>query len=420
MQILKFPFEDVPQFADRDRAYALKYPTLRPFYKYEVNLQTFAQVFQDKSKELINREVLVKVLHDQYQQFPSSPLVQAQIEKLAHPTTFTVVTAHQPSLFTGPLYFIYKIISVINLAELINQHYPDYHVVPVFVMGSEDHDFDEINHLHLFGKRIEWKNDEQGAVGMMKTTSLLPVLEELKGILGESENAQQLFNLMHQAVTTYTHYGTAIQYFVNELFKQYGLVVFNMNEPALKRLFIPYIKQEVFEQTAQPVVEATQQALNKLGFASQAMPRAINFFYMMEQLRNRIVQEDNTFKVLGTDLVFTASEMNTEIETYPERFSPNVVMRPVYQEIILPNLAYIGGGGELAYWQERQKQFEQLGVNFPMLIRRNSAMLVDSGSLKRLEKLGLQMPDLFEATEHLIKRFLKDNAESELSLNHEK
>jgi bacillithiol biosynthesis cysteine-adding enzyme BshC len=420
MQVLKFPFGDVPQFAERDRAYTLGHPALRSFYKYDVHIQAFDQVFKDKSHNPTNRSVLVQVLKNQYNQLAESPLVMAQIEKLAHPNTFTVVTAHQPSLFTGPLYFIYKIISAINLAESLNQHYPAYHTVPVFVIGSEDHDFDEVNHLNLFGKRIEWQSNEQGAVGMMKTQAIKPLLEELKPILGESTHAQQLFDLLQKAYNGFENYGEATQYFINELFKQYGLVVFNMNESSLKRIFIPFIKKEIFEKPSHALVVNTQQSLSEVGFSPQATAREINFFYMKEQLRARIVFEEEQYKVLGTNLVFTSQEMLQEIENHPERFSPNVVMRPIYQEVILPNLAYIGGGGELAYWQERLTQFSFFGVNFPMLVRRNSAMLLDSSSMKRLEKLGLQIKDLFEDTENLIKRFLKENSSSELSLNHEK
>jgi len=420
MQIHHFPFQDIPQFSARDIAYTTAAERLRPFYKYEVTIEAFEQVFQDKAKENINREVLVEVLREQYNSFNTNDIALNQIEKLKDKNTFTVVTAHQPSLFTGPLYFIYKIFSAINLAEQLNATYPDRHVVPIFVIGGEDHDFEEINHAHLFNKELLWKNEESGAVGQMKTASLQPVLQELKEILGDSENAATIYEKIEHSFTQFEAYGQATQNLVHELFQQYGLVVLGMNNANLKRLFIPHIKKEIFEQPSQVLIQEVQEKLTQAGFGGQAHPREINFFYLADQIRSRIVLEEGVYKVLDTELSFTREEMEQEIETHPERFSPNVVMRPIYQEVVLPNLAYIGGGGELAYWQERQTQFAYFDVNFPMLVRRNSALWVDKGNAKRLDKIGFNLTNLFGDTEELIKTYVKENTENELSLKQEK
>ncbi|MEM8526755.1 MAG: bacillithiol biosynthesis cysteine-adding enzyme BshC [Bacteroidota bacterium] len=420
MQIHHFPFDEIPQFSARDIAYTTADERLRPFYKYEVTIEAFEQVFQDKSKANINREVLVEVLKEQYEAFKTSDLVLSQIEKLREKNTFTVVTAHQPSLFTGPLYFIYKIFSAINLAEQLNAKYSDRHIVPIFVIGGEDHDFNEINHAHLFSKELLWVNEEKGAVGAMKTASLQPVLAELKEILGNSENATTIYEKVVRSFTQFETYGQATQNLVHELFQQYGLVVLGMNNAKLKRLFIPQVKEEIFEQPSQTLIQATQEELIEAGFGGQAHPREINFFYLADQIRSRIVLEDDIYKVLDTDLNFTRAEMEQEIENHPERFSPNVVMRPIYQEVVLPNLAYVGGGGELAYWQERQSQFAHFGINFPMLVRRNSALWIDKGNAKKLNKIGFDLPTIFDDTEELIKAYVKENTENELSLKQEK
>lgn len=420
MQVQKFSFNDVPQFSTRDKAYTTADERLRPFYKYEVTLEAFEAIFKDKSTENTDRALLATVFQDQYRQFSNAPAVQTQIEKLSDPNTFTIVTAHQPSLFTGPLYFIYKIISAINLSKTLNATYPQYHVVPVFVLGSEDHDFEEINHLNLFNNTLTWQNEESGATGQMKTSTLAPVLEELKNILGDSENAVKAYEKIQHAFTSNEKYGVATQCLVHELFKEHGLLVLNMNDARLKRAFIPYIKEEIFQQPSQALIEQAQQQLTDLGFGGQATARAINFFYLKDQLRSRIVEEEGVYKVIDTDIEFSKQALLTEIETHPERFSPNVVMRPIYQEVILPNLAYIGGGGELAYWQERKTQFEHFKVNFPMLIRRNSALWLDKSTLKKMAKVEFEVHHLFEDTEELIKQYVKSHTENELSLKIEK
>jgi len=420
MEVTYIPFGDVPQLSARDKAYAAADPALRPFYKYEVNLETFAQVIADKQKDTIDRATLVDVLRKQYEKFDTSDAVLNNIAALEKANTFTIVTAHQPSLFTGPLYYIYKIISTINLCETLGQKYPNFNFVPVFVTGGEDHDFEEMNHVNLFGKKLLWQNEEKGSVGLMKTATLKPVFQQLKEILGASENATRIYDLLEKTHTDFDQYSDAIMAFANELFKAYGLVILNMNNAVLKRLFLPVIKAELLEHPSKDLVDKTRADLEAAGFKSQAFPRAINLFYLREQMRERIVYEDEVYKILNTDLTFSEAEILAEAEQYPERFSPNVIMRPIYQEWILPNLAYIGGGGELAYWMERQSQFAHYKINFPMLIRRNSVMWIDKGTSKKLNKFGFTSATIFGGTEALIKTFVKGAAEGELSLEEEK
>ena len=414
------PFEDFPQLSAKDKAYYGLHPNLAPFYKYPTTIEAFADVIKDKAKDKTNRTVLLEVLKEQYANLDTDNLVGKNVEKLASKKTFTVITAHQPSLFTGPLYYIYKIISVINLAEKLTAQYPDNQFVPIFVTGGEDHDFEEVNHANIFNKTLTWENEESGSVGMMKTGTLKSALEELKEILGESENAKEIYTLIEKAHTENEKYSAATIQMVHELFKDYGLVVVGMNHPKLKAEFRDIIKAEVFEQVSQPYMVEAKKELEAAGFSSQAHARAINFFYLRDQMRHRIVFEDNKYKVLDSDYSFTKAEMEAEIDNHPEYFSPNVVMRPLYQERIFPNLAYIGGGGELAYWLERKKQFEHFGLNFPMLIRRNSALWVDKGNQKRLTKLNVDLNFLLQDTHGMEKAFVRENSESELSLKAEK
>ena len=420
VNVTLIPYEEVPQVSSRDKAYAREDESLRPFYKYPVALESFPQIIEDKQKESINREVLVDVLVEQYQRIGVSSNVGENIKALQSDNTFTIVTAHQPTLFTGPLYYVYKIISTINLAKKLKKEYPRYNFVPVFITGGEDHDFEEMNHVNLFNKKLVWENEESGSVGAMQTSSLENVLAELKEILGNSEKAQSVYQLMEKTHTQFDTYSDAALSLANTLFENDGLVCINMNNPELKRLFIPIIKDEIFNQVSKPLVEATSKKLNAAGFKSQAFPREINFFYLNPQMRERIVFENNKYKVLNTDLEFTKEELEKEIEKHPECFSPNVIMRPIFQEKILPNLAYIGGGGELAYWMERKTQFEHFGINFPMLIRRNSAVWIDKGAQKKINKLGLSSTTLFGETENLIRDFVKNNSEGELNFTEEK
>lgn len=414
------PFEKVEELSQKDIAYATKHPKLRPFYQYDTTIAAFDKVIADKSKDPTNREVLVEVLRAQYSDLETSEATQANIEALLEPTTFTITTAHQPSLATGPLYYIYKIISTLHLSRVLNQSYPGNRFVPIFVTGGEDHDFEEVNHLNLFSKEVVWENAEGGSVGMMKTSSLSEVLTQLKDILGDRPLAQEIYEILEQAYTQNELYSQATIDLVNRLFGSYGLVVLGMNEAKLKREFIPIMKQELLERPSQAFVQKATTELEEAGFSGQAHAREINLFYLRDQIRERIVFENDRYTVLNTDYSFTEAELLAELEHHPEHFSPNVVMRPLYQELILPNLAYIGGGGEIAYWLERKEQFKHFEINFPMLIRRNSVLWLDRGTQKRMDKLGLTIDDLFIEIETLLKRFIKQNTDNELSLAEEK
>ncbi len=419
MKIIKLPYSKVPIFANRDVKYIAEDPALRPFYKYPVSLEGFRQAIADKGKEAVDRVTLVKVMRAQQARVSNSDSVMGNIEKLLLPNTFTVVTAHQPSLFTGPLFYIFKIVSTITLAKQLATTFPEFNFVPVFITSGEDHDFEEVNHLHLFGKKLEWQSGEAGPVGNMKTESLAQVLADLKTVLGSSDQANELYALIERTHTSNSRYADAAYELAHELFKDHGLVVLNTNDADLKRVFAPLIKEEILNQPSQKLVNETIAQLEAAGFPSQATPREINFFYIGEQFRERIVLDAGSFKVLNTNLVFSREEMEAEIDNHPERFSPNVVMRPIFQEKILPNLAYIGGGGELAYWLERKAQFEYFGLNFPVLVRRNSAMWMDGGSVKRMEKLGVSVDEVWLDSNELVRRYLHKNAEAEFTLREE-
>ena len=420
MKTYRIPFSEIPQLSDRDKTYANSPEQLKAFFKYKPALESFGPLIKDKQKDPTNREVLKQVILRQYQDRTISPAQQRHLDSLDQETTFTITTAHQPSLFTGPLYYIYKIISCIQLAQQLCEHYPAYHFVPIFVSGSEDHDFEEINHTHLFGKRLEWQNDQNGAVGMMKTDELQAVIADLKEILGQSENAQRLSAMIEEAYQPGRSYGEAANAFTNALFASRGLVVLNMNDATLKRLFIPMMRKELIERPSQALIEQTVEKLESAGFKQQATPREINLFYLGDQFRERIVFEDGRYQVLNQDYSFSETELLAELEASPEKFSPNVVMRPLYQELVLPNLAYIGGGGELAYWMERQSQFANFGLNFPMLVRRNSVLWIDKGNVKKMKKLGLEVKTIFEDTDLLINTYIHTNSDESLEIEQEK
>ena len=394
--------------------------TLRRFYSYTPKLESFKQVIDDRNKETINRLVLVNVLKNQYSRIKVDALVSNNIELLLKDNSYTVCTGHQLCLFTGPLYFIYKIISTINLAQALNKKYPTNNFVPVYWMASEDHDFEEIKSIHLFGKNLNWENHAaKGAVGNIKTQSLQLMIDELKQILGESENAKELITLIENAYLLNTNLADATRTFVNSLFADYGLVILDANDKQLKAQFSEIIKDDIFNNSNFKIVNETIVELNRVGVNAQVKPREINCFYMLEGLRERIIFENQTYKINNSEITFSKDELLSELHNHPERFSPNVVLRPIYQQTILPNLAYIGGPGEIAYWLQYKAMFDFHKVNFPVLVPRNFALLIDLKSIQQIQKLGLQTIDIFNDVELLIKEFVNKNAGALISLKNQ-
>ncbi|NNK87340.1 MAG: bacillithiol biosynthesis cysteine-adding enzyme BshC, partial [Flavobacteriaceae bacterium] len=333
---------------------------------------------------------------------------------------FTITTGHQLNLFTGPLYFLYKIISTINLTRLLNKAYPEYNFVPVYWMATEDHDFDEINYFNFKGRKVQWNRDASGAVGRMDTKGLEEVSRAFASHLPKGKTADELMELFEEAYTAEHSLTQATRYLANALFGEYGLVIIDGDDNNLKRLLIPVIEKEINGNLAFKHVAQTNAELSESGYKIQVNPREINLFYLTDGLRERIIEHEGQFKVNNTGIMWDRTSLFEEIHAHPERFSPNVITRPVYQELILPNLCYIGGGGELAYWMQLRSYFDELHLPFPILLLRNSAVLVSQKQFQKLAKLKLEVSELFKTPHDLNSEYTRRFSEINIDFSAQK
>ena len=381
-------------------------------YKTDIEAYLKANAFSN-----VKREVLVAALTQQANLVENtSELSKKNIQDLLKSNVFTVTTGHQLCLFTGPLYFIYKIISTINLAKELQQQFPEKQFVPVYWMASEDHDFEEINHANVFGKKVIWNSEQKGSVGDFKTTELQQTITELKTILGDNENAQQLIVLFENAYLKHPNLADSTRYLVNELFGEYGIVILDGNDKTLKALFKEEFKADFFESKSFSAVNSTIEKIEK-HYSAQVKPREINVFYKDENIRERIEKkEDNTYQVVNTNITFSKTELENVIETTPEKLSPNVVLRPLYQQKILPNVTYVGGPGELAYWLEFKSLFEAYNITFPNLMPRQFVAIIDKNTQQKMTKFDLSLSDVFKDGELLVKEFIKIQ-QTDINLN---
>ncbi|HEX7413765.1 MAG TPA: bacillithiol biosynthesis cysteine-adding enzyme BshC [Bacteroidia bacterium] len=421
MQLNKtsIPFEKVNFFGKLFLNYVNNKPT--DFFTYQPSAQGIKTFVENNAYSNLNRALLVDELRKQNNGLTLSKATNENINSLQHPTTYTITTGHQLCLATGPAYFIYKILSVINLCEQLNLKTQDSRLkttfVPVYWMASEDHDFEEVNHVHLFTKKITWNTNQKGKVGDFTLEGIETFLAEIKQTLGESEQAEKLNTLLTHAYSK-SNLADANRYLVNELFGKYGLVILDGDSKALKQEFIPEIKKDIFENTSFKTVTASNEKLKQQGYDAQVTPREINIFYTDKNIRERIVKENDVYKVLNTDLHFSKEELEKLIDTETEKFSPNVVLRPMYQQKILPNAAYVGGPGELAYWLQYKAMFDEALIPYPVLVPRNFVFYLDKNLQQKMQKLNLSVEDFFTEKDKLIKNYAL--AQQPFSLDKEK
>jgi bacillithiol biosynthesis cysteine-adding enzyme BshC len=392
---------------------------LQPFYQYRPDLAGFKAAIEQQNRT-VNRSILAEVLQKQYAGITPAALLAENLQLLQQENTFTITTGHQLNIFTGPLYFIYKIVTAINLAKDLKKQYPDYNFVPLYWMATEDHDFEEINHVKLEDKMLTWEKQASGATGRLNTKDFQEVLSAYKGYLGISENGEKLADLVEKAYAENETLSAATRVLVNGLFGNEGLVCLDADEPALKQQFAPIVYRDITEQHSFKCISDTNAALEAQGYKPQVNPREINFFYMTDQLRERIIEVDNEYRVNNTYISFSKEALQQEINDYPERFSPNVVMRPMYQEVILPNLAYIGGGAEVTYWLQLKSNFDFYHIPYPVLMLRNSALVIDERSARKMHILGISPQNLFCTNVDLKNDWIKTHVNLELSLEDER
>lgn len=387
---------------------------LKAFYNRFPKLENFKEQIAEKAVNYPqkNRKVLVTALQNQYKDFQISEATKENILRLSDSKTFTITTGHQLNLFTGPLYFLYKIVSTITLCATLKKEYPDHNFVPIYWMATEDHDFEEINYFNFKNVKIKWNTESNGPVGRLSTKGLADVLEVFTKELGIGQNADYLKNLFENSYLKHHNLADATRFLANELFGENGLVILDGDDLSLKQLFSPFVKEELLHKTSFQKVSETNSLLDKT-YDIQVNPREINLFYIEDKLRERIVFENNLFKINNTKLVFSEKEILQLLKDNPEKFSPNVILRPLYEEVILPNLCYIGGGGEISYWLQLQAVFEAQKVTFPMLLVRNSVVLATEKQLQRADKLNLTWKALFSNQQKLFinktKEFSKFN-----------
>lgn len=399
------PVDQTGMFSGLVSDYLKGNPALDHLLSVKVSIEGVRKAIENRKAYPTQRNVLHAVCAEWYQGIATAAQ-KKHIDALLDENTFTICTAHQCNLFTGYLYFVYKILHVIRIAETLQKSFPDQHFVPVYYMGSEDNDLDELGQFKVDGVKYVWNTTQKGAVGRMKVDKqLLQLIAQIEGQLGVFPHGAELVRLLRQSYKEGVTITNATFDLVNALFKQYGLLILVADDARFKGLYKEVMRNDLLQHDAERLVNQTGVFL-ETAYKMQVHPREINLFYFSEGSRERIIKENDQYRIDNTSLVFTQEEIIHELEQHPDRFSPNVVLRALYQEMILPDIAFVGGGAEIAYWMELKAMFDHFQVPYPMLVLRNSFLCYKKALEQKLEGFGLQIEELFQTEFELMNRYV--------------
>ena len=418
--------------------------TAQSFVNYAATKEGYKKAIEQRASFPTNRKVLVEVLQNQYTQLAKDindanvlnnnnnnalnnslnnkeafKLVNDNVSLLLKENTFTVTTAHQPNIFTGPLYFFYKILHTIQLAAELKKQFPQHNFVPVYYMGSEDADLQEVGSYNLAGEAYQWNTKQKGAIGRMKVDDeLIKLLQNLEGYWLVQPAGKEALEVLKQAYQKGKTISEATLALVHAFFGKYGLVVLQPDNAQLKAVFVDVMEKELRTGFSQKAIQPTKEKLAST-YHVQSDGRDLNLFYLKENTRARIDKQGASYIVVDTNISFTEEEIVKELHAHPDRFSPNVILRGVYQETILPGIAFIGGGGELAYWMELKNVFNEVKVHYPILQLRNSFMFMNEKQTAHWNSLGFSLEDLFKPMLELELDYVKNQTKENLALtNH--
>lgn len=358
------------------------------------------------------RELLAESLKEQYVACgteESSP-VFSNIESFKSENTIAITAGQQIHPGIGPLFVLYKIWTAIDIAADLQDRYPDFNFIPVFWMATEDHDLEEVQSARLYNDIFTWETDQTGPVGRMNPSSLVKMMEDLFERSDKTERQKKLIDLCKDAYQNQVSYGRATHKIIHEIFKDSKLVVIDPDDKKLKTLFIDQMLEDIIENSSLSAIESNKSEMKKKGISIPIGGRKINHFYIENGIRERIDLDGELYSCAAWDSQLNKAQMTELIRNNPDRISPNALLRPSYQQKILPCSHYVCGGSEVMYWLELKALMAYQNIIFPKLPIRSSAFILGKKVLEKIEKQGIALEAIFRSDEAFL-------AEADTSLN---
>ncbi len=418
-------FSNIPANQNLFLDYIEEFDNVSKFYsknfrdkdKYIIHFNTLA------SQNKVHRNNLTEIITKQYKSFNISEETKRNIELLKSSNTLAIITGQQLGIFTGPLYTLYKSITAIKLAEKLKDEFPNFNFVPVFWLEGDDHDFDEVRTISILNNEnnlvdvsyhdgIE-EEINRGSIGQLKFNDNINLIyEELHKSLRETEFKASLIDFLKSIYTPEKTFLEALKELIFNLFDKYGLIIFNPIDNEIKKLLKPIFKKSINEYKFHSTALVERSAELEEIYHAQVKVKAINLFYIDDKERLLIEPtETGELRLKGKRKKFSFDEMLNLIETYPEKFSPNVLLRPICQDFLFPTGFYVAGPSEISYFAQVNPLYEFFSIEEPFIYPRASCTIIEKGVNQVLNKYNLSVLDIFVEQKILIENIIKRNSE---------
>lgn len=381
-QIHDISFADLPDQSKLYADYIFEFERVRNYYA--VNFSSDDELRDHFAKKVTSfngkRKKIVELLRSQNAKLNNSPDFEFLLETLSHDNALAVVTGQQVGLFCGPLYTLFKTISAIKLATELKERFSNFEFVPVFWLEGDDHDLQESNHVHLLNgssdvvrvETILTNGDEENLRPLSEIKfdgSIEQVFQQLDALLPASDFKAPLLNLLAGYYKEGETYSTAFARTLTKILRK-NILLIDPYDPEVKRILKPIFEKEfqTFPKTSEEVIKQSAELEEK--YHVQVKPRVINLFYLDDGMRRGLEPIGNGFSLRGTKRKLMPEQVRMILESKPESFSPNVVLRPVCQDYLLPTAAYVAGPGEIAYFAQLKGVYQHFGVDMPPLFPR--------------------------------------------------
>lgn len=421
-------FSDIPKHQNLFLDYLYEFENVQEYYKHNFReKESYPAIFKSIRESRKDKQFdLSSIIKNQYSDLQNvSGNTQRNIELLNNENTIAVVTGQQVGILGGPLYTIYKIITAIRLANQCKDRYEAYKFVPVFWLEGDDHDFNEVRSINIFdpennvinlGYKQEIEDDDakQSVGNIYFDESLNEFLTQFEGSLRNTDFKIDLLLKLKSCYQTGKSFKQSFKELLFWLFDEYGLVIFDPQDPQVKSLLKPVFMKEIndFSTHTQKLI-AVSAELEEV-YHAQVKVKPVNLFYHTDDGRYSVEPVDNIFKLRRKRKQFTKEEILTEIENSPERFSPNVLLRPICQDYIFPTGFYIAGPGEISYFAQVTPLYDFYKIVTPIVFPRSSVTLLEKNVAAALDKYDLTLNDIFLGLDELKEKVISGLSENNL------
>lgn len=412
-------FSEIPRTSRLYQDYLYHFDRVAKFYQAEgLDLAKLAPRTAQVTAQPFSRDAVADVLADQNRRAGAGEATFANIERLRQPDSVVVITGQQAGLFTGPLYTIFKALTAIKLSEQLRAE--GVNAVPMFWIAAEDHDFEEINHTRLINREGQLVTitytacspKEGKPVGHVRVADgIRDNIEELLAALPESEFLPQVAADLRASYLPGESFADGFAKLMMRLFSKYGVVLINPLDDGLK-----HVAGEIYGRAMDHLPEFASRLVNAsatleaAGYHAQVYtsPEAVPLFMLDEGRRTALVKrDDGKFYLKNGEKSFPAEELVDTVKRCPNCFSPNVTLRPIVQDYLLPTVAYIGGPAEIAYFAQLRPNYSLLNRVEPVVLPRASFTLIEKRHAKTLGKYNLEFAELFEGVEETMKKVVE-------------